>query len=50
VLQDSRGRRGDVVELDIRGVESLLDFGIDFGVRTGHGGVKPLEISNIRPG
>ena len=36
-----------VVELDIRGIG---DFGIDFGVRAGRGGVKPLEISGIRPG
>ena len=39
-------RRGDIVEIDISG-ES--DFGIGFGVRPGRGGVKPLEIRNIRP-
>ena len=49
MLQDNRGRRGDVVELDIRGID-MLKFGIDFGVRTGRGGVKPLEIASIRPG
>ena len=48
-LQDvgSASESSDVVELDIRGPG---DFGIDFGVRHGRGGVKPLEISSIRPG
>lgn len=45
--QNIGGRGGDVVELSVRGKG---DIGIDFGVRRGPGGVKPLEINAIRPG